>query len=166
MKLREIPRPQNPSGLYSHQQISPTELPTRRNICIYKTETEKVLRLNTCLTSNMDVHASQPRILSGNIWVKGGHCLCLLYILAEFDLNFSTHLNKPIRTSLLLSIRGRPNLLKLLIGRVFMKKVASIFRVPHLLIDKYLLGNTWVLWQWISWQYDQHQQLGWSANLL
>ena len=51
MKCRAIPRPQNPSGLYSHQQISPTELPTRRticsyetkrerNICIYKTETE------------------------------------------------------------------------------------------------------------------------------
>ena len=32
----------------------------------------KVLRLNTCLTSNMYVNASQPRILSVNIYVRGG----------------------------------------------------------------------------------------------
>ena len=83
MKSREIPRPQNPSGLYSHQQISPTELPTRRGLSAVMKLKEKgisafiklkrkVLRLNTCLTSNMYVNASQPRILSVNIYVRGG----------------------------------------------------------------------------------------------
>ena len=167
MKLREIPRPQNPSGLYSHQQISPTELPTRRNICIYKTETEKVLRLNTCLTSNMDVNASQPRILSGNIWVKGG--LCLLsssYFSGIWSLLF--YLLEQTNKDIFAAVHQRKAELAEIVDWTGLYETGCfyLFRVPHLLMDKYLLGNTWVLWQWISWQYDQHQQLGWSANLL
>ena len=115
----------------------------------------------------MDVNASQPRILSGNIWVKGG--LCLLsssYFSGIWSLLF--YLLEQTNKDIFAAVHQRKAELAEIVDWTGLYETGCfyLFRAPHLLMDKYLLGNTWVLWQWISWQYDQHQQLGWSANLL
>ena len=114
----------------------------------------------------MDVNASQPRILSGNIWVKGGlFLLSSSYFSGIWSLLFYSleQTNKDIFAA----VHQRKAELAEIVDwtGLYETGCSYLFRVPHLLMDKYLLGNTWVLWQWISWQYDQHQQRGWSANL-
>ena len=90
----------------------------------------------------MYVNASQPRILSVNIYVRGG-LFSLLHILVDF-VSLVFYSLEQANKDIFAAVHQRKAELAEIVDWTGLYETGCfyLFRVPHLLMDKYLLGNT------------------------